>query len=118
MDDLLLLGRNPRNGVVPVSGCRDVAVRVQRQLARMIRKQSVLRQNPIPVVHRYGPRLHTGPTKNALGEESVSDFSEFVRGVPRRVGSHVAVPKVPHRLPELVNVWCEYHRDVAAERFG
>src|SRR5581483_383154 len=103
MNDLILLGWNPLNGMVPVSGWRDIAVRVQWQSPGVIRKQSVLRQNLIPMAHRYGPRIHTGSTKNTLGEESISDLGKLVRGIPRRIGSHIAIPKVPRHLPELVN---------------
>ena len=84
----------------------------------MIREQPVLGQYLSSVLHRYRSRLNTCSTKSALDEEDIRDLGELVGGVPRRLRTHVAVPKVPRGFPELVNVRGEYHRHVAAERKG
>jgi len=51
-----------------------------------------------------------GPAKNTLDKKNISNLRKLIRGIPRRAGSHIAVPKVAHCLSEFVNLCREYHR--------
>jgi len=118
MDDLLLVGRDPRDRVVPIPRGRDVAVRVQGQLTLVICEDAVLRKYITPAIQGYGPTFRACSTVDAFNEKYSGDLRELLGRVPGRIRAHVAVPEVPYGFSELVDVRCQYHVAVAAERLG